>query len=84
MWSVIAAGLHPRGVGAVSVLTLEQFTRDLGGSFCSVRDTLVHRIGGEWGWLQVATMLRQVGAEPLQRDFRVFLLEASGRAAVAE
>jgi len=36
---------------AVSVFTAEQFTRDLGGSFRSVRDTLVHIIGGEWIWL---------------------------------
>jgi len=35
----------------VSALTAEQFTRDLGGGFRSVRDTLVHIIGGEWGWL---------------------------------
>jgi uncharacterized damage-inducible protein DinB len=155
---------------ATSVLTPEQFTRDLGGSFRSVRDTLVHLIGGEWGWLyywkepsrgpdfvkdlwakhdalfnpnvftgfdtvqrkwaeleteqaefvshvtneslkkmlplgtthvtlahlmhhlvnhstyhrgQVAMMLRQLGAEPLQTDFHLFLLEASSRAAVA-
>jgi uncharacterized damage-inducible protein DinB len=37
---------------AVSALTAEQFTRDLGGSFASVRDTLVHIVGGEWGWLR--------------------------------
>ena len=37
---------------AASALTPEQFTRDLGGSFRSVRDTLVHLIGGEWGWLE--------------------------------
>jgi len=36
---------------AASALSAEQFTRDLGGSFGSVRDTLVHIIGGEWGWL---------------------------------
>ncbi len=36
---------------AASALNAEQFTRDLGGSFRSVRDTLVHIIGGEWGWL---------------------------------
>jgi uncharacterized damage-inducible protein DinB len=36
---------------AVSAFTAEQFTRDLGGSFRSVRDTLVHIIGGEWIWL---------------------------------
>jgi hypothetical protein len=33
------------------VLSGEAFTRDLSGSFCSVRDTLVHIIGGEWIWL---------------------------------
>jgi uncharacterized damage-inducible protein DinB len=36
---------------AASALPAEQFTRDLGGSFRSIRDTLVHIIGGEWGWL---------------------------------
>jgi len=35
----------------VSALTAEHFTRDLRGGFRSVRDTLVHIIGGEWGWL---------------------------------
>jgi len=40
-----------RALQAVSALSAEQFTRDLGGSFRSVRDTLVHIIGGEWGWL---------------------------------
>src|SRR6266481_10130837 len=40
-----------RFLQAVSALSDEQFTRDLGGSFRSVRDTLVHIIGGEWGWL---------------------------------
>jgi uncharacterized damage-inducible protein DinB len=42
-----------RSLQAVSALTPGQFTRDLGGSFRSVRDTLVHIIGGEWGWLRV-------------------------------
>ena len=36
---------------AASALSAEQFTRDLGGAFRSVRDTLVHIIAGEWGWL---------------------------------
>jgi len=36
---------------AASALSAEQFTRDLGGSFCSVQDTLVHIVGGEWIWL---------------------------------
>lgn len=43
---------NDRVVQACSALTTEQFTRDLGGSFCSVRDTLVHILAGEWGWLQ--------------------------------
>ena len=37
---------------ACSALSTEQFTRDLGGSFCSLRDTLVHIVAGQWGWLQ--------------------------------
>jgi uncharacterized damage-inducible protein DinB len=40
-----------RVLQAVSALSVEQFTRDLGGSFRSVRDTLLHIVGGEWGWL---------------------------------
>jgi uncharacterized damage-inducible protein DinB len=34
-----------------STLSVEQFTRDLGGGLRSVRDTLVHIIAGEWSWL---------------------------------
>ena len=30
---------------ATSTLSVEEFTRDLGGSFRSVRDTLVHIVG---------------------------------------
>ena len=41
-----------RALQAISALTPEQFTRDLNGSFRSVRDTLVHIIRGEWTWLQ--------------------------------
>ena len=40
-----------RVLQAASALSAEQFTRDLGGSFRSVRDTLLHIISGEWGWL---------------------------------
>jgi hypothetical protein len=36
-----------RVLQAASALSPEEFTRDLGGSLCSVRDTLVHIIGGE-------------------------------------
>jgi len=40
-----------RVLRAVSALTPEQFARDLGGSFTSVRDTFLHMLGGAWGWL---------------------------------
>lgn len=40
-----------RALQAASTLRAEEFIRDLGGSFGSVRDTLLHIIGGEWIWL---------------------------------
>jgi uncharacterized damage-inducible protein DinB len=40
-----------RAMQAVSTLKAEEFTRDLGGSFRSVRDTLVHIVGSQWAWL---------------------------------
>ena len=40
-----------RVLQAASLLSAEEFTRDLGGSFRSVRDLLLHIIGGEWIWL---------------------------------
>jgi uncharacterized damage-inducible protein DinB len=43
---------NARTFGTISQLTTEQFTQDLGGSFRSVRDTLLHLIGGEWIWIQ--------------------------------
>jgi uncharacterized damage-inducible protein DinB len=42
---------NKRVLQAASALSADAFTRDLGGSFCSVRHTLVHIIGGEWIWL---------------------------------
>jgi uncharacterized damage-inducible protein DinB len=39
-----------RVLDAVGALTPEQFTRDLGSSFKSIRDTLVHVYGSEWAW----------------------------------
>src|SRR5687767_13708820 len=35
---------------AVEPLLPEQFTKDLGNSFPSVRDTLVHLYGADWIW----------------------------------
>ena len=42
---------NTRVLSAASGLNPEQFTRDLGGRLRSVRDTLVHILGGEWIWL---------------------------------
>lgn len=44
---------NKRVLRAASSLSVEQFTRDLGGAFRSVRDTLVHIIGCEWAWLTI-------------------------------
>lgn len=35
---------------AAAALTPEQYTRDLGSAFPSVRDTLVHLCSAEWNW----------------------------------
>lgn len=42
---------NSRILNAVSKLTPEEFTRDLGSSHRSVRDTLVHVMSAEWIWL---------------------------------
>ena len=41
-----------RTLDSCASLTPEQFTRDMGSSFGSVRDTLVHILGAEWIWLE--------------------------------
>jgi uncharacterized damage-inducible protein DinB len=41
-----------RVLEAAAALSAEQYTRDLGGSFKSVRDTLVHLYSAEWAWYQ--------------------------------
>jgi uncharacterized damage-inducible protein DinB len=41
-----------RVLDAVAALAPDQYTRDLGGSFKSVRDTLVHLYSAEWAWYQ--------------------------------
>ena|SRR5436309_1891737 len=37
--------------GVMSQLTPEQFTQSVGGSYGSIRNTLVHILSAEWGWL---------------------------------
>jgi uncharacterized damage-inducible protein DinB len=38
-------------IGVVSQLTPEQFTQSVAGSYGSIRNTLVHVLSAEWGWL---------------------------------
>jgi uncharacterized damage-inducible protein DinB len=37
--------------GVISQLTPEQLTQSVGGSFGSIRNTLVHALSTQWGWL---------------------------------
>src|SRR3982074_1451698 len=46
------AWANRRSLTAASALTPEQFTKPLGSSFSSVRDTLAHLYGAEWIWLE--------------------------------
>ena len=48
-----------RMLDGVEVLTPQQYTKDLGSSFKSVRETVVHTYGAEWNWY-----LRWVGNSP--------------------
>ena len=41
-----------RQLAACDKLTQEQFVRPIGGSFHSLRDTVVHLVGVEWLWLE--------------------------------
>lgn len=36
---------------AMSAMTPEQFTQDVAGSYGSLRNTLVHMMSAEWGWV---------------------------------
>jgi len=46
------AWANERALGAAGALSPEQFLRDMGNSFPSVRDTLTHILGAEWIWLR--------------------------------
>jgi len=46
------AWANRREMDAASALSNEQFTKQLGSSFSSVRDTLAHIFGAEWVWLE--------------------------------
>ena len=46
------AWANRRMLEACATLSPDQFTRDLGSSFRSVRDTLAHILGAQWIWLE--------------------------------
>jgi uncharacterized damage-inducible protein DinB len=46
------AWANTRSLEVSAALSPEQFLRDLGNSFSSVRDTLAHILGAEWIWLR--------------------------------
>jgi len=46
------AWANHRMLESCAALTEEQFTRDVGSSFRSVRDTVAHILGAEWLWLE--------------------------------
>jgi uncharacterized damage-inducible protein DinB len=46
------AWANRRMLEACAALSPEQFTRDLGSSFPSVRDTMAHIFGAQWIWLE--------------------------------
>jgi uncharacterized damage-inducible protein DinB len=46
------AWANQRSLAAAEKLTPEQFTKPLGSSFSSIRDTLAHICGAEWIWLE--------------------------------
>jgi uncharacterized damage-inducible protein DinB len=46
------AWANERALGVAGALSSEQFLRDMGNSFPSVRDTLAHILGAEWIWLR--------------------------------
>jgi uncharacterized damage-inducible protein DinB len=43
---------NQRTLASVAPLSSEQFTRGLGNSFSSMRDTVAHILGAEWIWLE--------------------------------
>ena len=57
-----------RTLDSCAQLSSEQFTRDMGSSYRSVRDTLAHIYGAEWVWLE-RWMGRIPSALPSAVDF---------------
>lgn len=52
---------NQRVLDAAEALNTQDYTRDLGGSYASIRDTLIHILAAEWIWVQ-----RWNGASPTE------------------
>jgi uncharacterized damage-inducible protein DinB len=63
------AWANRRSLAAAEKLKAEEFTRPLGSSFSSVRDTLAHIYGAEWIWLE-RFQGRSPAALPNVADFK--------------
>ena len=73
-----------RSLDAASALTKEQFTKPMGSSFSSVRDTLAHICGAEWVWLErfqgrSPASLPDVAQYPDAASLREYWTELEGR-----
>lgn len=62
------AWANRRVLEAVGMLTPEQLAKELGSSFSSVRDTLIHIFGVEWVWLE-RLQRRSPSAIPAASEF---------------
>ena len=43
---------NDRLCGVLSQLTTDQFTQSVAGSYGSIRNTMLHMLSAEWGWLE--------------------------------
>jgi uncharacterized damage-inducible protein DinB len=68
-----------RLLDAVRQLAPEQFTRDLGSSFRSIRDTMAHLHAAEWIWLQRWNGESPAGLPPADRFADVDAVERAWR-----
>ena len=73
----------------ISQLTPAQFTQPVAGSHGSIRNTMVHVLSAEWGWLdrcgggvhhrgQVALLLRSLGYVPGNFDILFYYADKRG------
>jgi len=63
---------NQRTLDSCAALSPEQFTRELGSSFKSVRDTLAHIYGAQWIWLERWHGRVPSGGLPSPADFPDF------------